>query len=151
MTRSSSTPDVTPQPSTDPLPSRRAVLASGAVGVAAAVTACGASSGAAPGGSAAPAGATLARVADVPVGGGVILTDLKVVLTQPTAGQFAGYSSICPHQGCPVSEVKDGFIDCTCHGSRFAVATGAPTPDSPAKSPLAPLSVTVKGADVILG
>ena len=88
-------------------------------------------------------------MADVPVGGGVILIDLKLVVTQPTAGEFKAFSSICPHQGCAVSAVKDGYIDCMCHNSRFAVGTGAPTPDSPAKAPLAPQPVTVEGSDVV--
>ena len=79
----------------------------------------------------------------------MVLIDLKLVVTQPTAGDFKAFSSICPHQGCPVSAVQDGYIDCTCHGSRFAVATGAPTPDSPAKAPLAPQQVTVEGSDVV--
>lgn len=144
--------------STHPDPSRRSVLraASTAGAVALTVAACGGGQDGAAPGSAAPStpaaagGTLLAKVADVPVGGGVVLIDLKLVVTQPTAGEFKAFSSICPHQGCPVSAVKDGFIDCTCHGSRFAVATGAPTPDSPAKSPLAPQAVTVKGTDVVL-
>ncbi len=139
----------------DPRPTRRAVLrtAGSAAAAAAALSACGGSTGAAgtPAATtpAAAAGTVLVPVADVPVGGGVVLTDLALVVTQPTAGQFAGYSAICPHQRCPVSAVKDGFIECTCHGSRFAVATGAPTPDSPAKAALTPAAVTVSGNDVV--
>ncbi|MEO7746313.1 MAG: Rieske (2Fe-2S) protein [Actinomycetota bacterium] len=139
-----------------PDPTRRSVLrAAGTAGAAAlTVAACGSGDGsaavaAAPSTPVAAGGTLLAKVADVPVGGGVVLIDLKLVVTQPTAGEFKAFSSICPHQGCPVSAVKDGYIDCTCHGSRFAVATGAPTPDSPAKSPLAPQPVTVEGADVV--
>lgn len=140
-----------------PEPSRRSVLrAAGAAGAAAlTVTSCGGGQDAStavaatPGTPSVPAGTLLATVADVPVGGGVVLVDLKLVVTQPTAGEFRAFSSICPHQGCPVSAVKDGYIDCTCHGSRFAVATGSPTPDSPAKAPLPPQKVIVKGSDVV--
>lgn len=145
-------------------PSRRTVLrgvgGTGAVAaVALTVSACGggkaASAPAAPASAttapAAASGTALTKVADVPVGGGVVLPDVKLVVTQPTAGQFTAYSSTCTHSGCQVSAVKDGFIDCPCHGSRFAVATGAPTSDSPAKTPLAATAVTVKGADVVLG
>ena len=95
------------------------------------------------------AGTALASVADVPVGGGVVLTEPKLVVTQPTAGQFRAYSSICPHQGCLVTQVQDGFIVCPCHGSRFAVATGQPTPDSPAKSALVVEAVSVVGGKVV--
>lgn len=146
-------------------PSRRTVLrgvgSTGAVAaVALTVSACGgedaasapaATASAAATAPAAASGTALTKVADVPVGGGVVLPDVELVVTQPTAGQFTAYSSICTHSGCQVSAVKDGFIDCACHGSRFAVATGAPTSDSPAQTPLAATAVTVKGADVVLG
>ena len=141
---------------------RRTVLrTAGTAGATAAtaltLAACGgsrerAADGAAPGersASSVVAGTALASVADVPVGGGVVLTELKLVVTQPTAGQFMAFSAICPHQGCPVTQVKDGFIVCPCHGSRFAVATGQPTPDSAAKSALAVEAVSVMGANVV--
>lgn len=130
-------------------PSRRAVLwAAGSAGVAVTVTACGASDAPTPTPSV-RSGAALAKVADVPVGGGVILPDEKLVLTQPQSGEFKAYSAVCTHQGCLVSAVRKGFIECSCHGSRFAVATGVPTDDSPAKKPLSAAAVTVKGTDVV--
>lgn len=146
-------------------PTRRAVLRSAGTAGAAATTAltlaaCGgspeptATSGAAAAGerstTTTTAGSALAAVADVPVGGGVVLPGPRLVVTQPTAGQFKAYSSTCPHQGCLVTQVQDGFIVCPCHGSRFAVATGQPTPDSVAKSALAAEAVTVVGGAVVL-
>src|SRR3954468_8007896 len=68
-----------------------------------------------PGGSAGTAkaaGAGLIAAADVPVGGGVILTDQQVVVTQPTKGKFKGFSSVCTHQGNPVGSVGGGKITC---------------------------------------
>ena len=159
-------------------PSRRTVLRSagtaGAVAATAlAVSACGGTDDAAsPGGSVgatgsgtggAGAGATttggtggdnaavLAKTADIPVGGGIIVTREKLVITQPTEGEFKGFSTTCTHQGCPVTTVKDGFIECPCHNSRFAVATGEPTPDSPAKAPLGAETVAVSGTDIVRG
>ncbi|WP_374928717.1 ubiquinol-cytochrome c reductase iron-sulfur subunit [Kytococcus sedentarius] len=76
--------------------------------------------------------------ADVPVGGGVI--EGGWVVTQPSEGEFKGYSAECTHQGCAVSLVKDGQIICSCHGSYFAIADGAPTA-GPATSPLAAAAV----------
>src|SRR5688572_23233833 len=38
--------------------------------------------------------------ADVPVGGGTVLTEEKVVVTQPTKGEFKAFTAICTHQGC---------------------------------------------------
>ncbi|MEU3915791.1 Rieske (2Fe-2S) protein [Streptomyces sp. NPDC029721] len=63
----------------------------------------------------------------VPVGGGTVLKEAKLVVTQPTAGSFRCFSAVCPHQGCLVAKVADGTIDCPCHGSRFQVADGAVT------------------------
>ena len=95
-------------------------------------------------------GAELASVSDVPVGGGMVVAAQKVVLTQPTSGDIKAFSTRCTHQGCAVSSVKDGYILCPCHGSRFAIADGAPTADSPAKQPLASAAVTVSGDKITL-
>ena len=146
-----------------PSPSRRAVLqgaglAAVTVGAAAACgsddsdsTAGSTSSSSSSSSSAASgSGTELASVSDVPVGGGVILKDKKLVLTQPTAGEIKAFSSRCTHQGCAVGAVKDGFIVCPCHGSKFAIADGAPTPESPAKAPLGTTKVTVSGDKITL-
>ncbi|MCU1698667.1 MAG: Rieske Fe-S protein, partial [Mycobacterium sp.] len=42
--------------------------------------------------------AVLTKTADVPVGSGVIVDG--TVVTQPTAGVFKGFSTVCPHKGC---------------------------------------------------
>jgi Rieske Fe-S protein len=102
---------------------------------------------AAPGGAApteggAPAVAALAQVADVPVGGGVIVGD--TVITQPKAGEFKAFSTVCTHQGCAVSEIVDGTINCTCHGSKFSVEDGERTA-GPATKPLPAKEITVDG------
>jgi Rieske Fe-S protein len=132
---------------------RRSLLAGGAATlvVGGALSACGdgrpARSAAAP----PAAGTSLVAVGDVPVGGGVILADHQMVVTQPAAGEFKGFSFVCTHQGCPVTQVKDGMILCPCHGSRFSVATGAPQPGSPATEPLAARSVAQQGDEVVAG
>jgi Rieske Fe-S protein len=93
----------------------------------------------------APGGA-IAKTADVPVGSGVVVDD--VVITQPTAGEFKGFSSSCTHKGCAVNKVADGTIDCPCHGSKFnldgTVAKG------PATKPLESKAVSVKGDSIVL-
>lgn len=70
-------------------------------------------------------GTPVVGTADVPVGGGVIDADLGVVVTQPAAGEFKGFSSTCTHQGCTVAEVASGTINCPCHGARFSVEDGS--------------------------
>lgn len=92
----------------------------------------------------------IASTADIPVGGGVIVGSAEVVVTQPSEGEFKAFSSICPHQGCPVSQIDDGVIICTCHNSHFDIATGDVV-SGPARKGLAPRTVTVDGEDVSLG
>ena len=82
--------------------------------------------------------------ADVPVGGGVVLTEAKVVVTQPKAGEFKAFTAVCTHRQCTVSKVADGTIDCPCHGSQFSAADGSVV-KGPAEQPLAPKAVTVAG------
>ncbi|HVH24559.1 MAG TPA: Rieske (2Fe-2S) protein [Pseudonocardia sp.] len=98
----------------------------------------------------APAGTSLAAVADVPVGGGLVLAAQGIVLTQPAAGTIKGFSATCTHKGCTVAEVTGGTINCPCHGSKFAVADGSVTA-GPAPSPLPEKAVTVQGGSVVLG
>jgi Rieske Fe-S protein len=98
------------------------------------------------GGSA--AGAVLGTTADVPVGGGKVFTDAKIVVTQPTAGQFKGFSAVCTHRGCTVTQVTNKTIDCPCHDSKFDFTTGAVVA-GPAPAPLPSVAVTVKGGNIV--
>jgi Rieske Fe-S protein len=102
------------------------------------------------GGPAAAPAPALAATTDIPVGGGIVLADQQIVVTQPSAGQFKAFSAICTHQGCTVSAVTDGAIKCPCHGSSFAVADGSVI-TGPARKPLPPRAVKVDGTSVTLG
>ena len=97
--------------------------------------------------SAASSVAERIKAADVPVGGGKVFDTLKVVVTQPTDGEYKAFSAVCPHQGCTVSGVADRRITCACHGSQFDIATGEVL-TGPATSGLPAKSVTV-GSDGI--
>lgn len=88
-----------------------------------------------------PPGA-LVRTSQVPVGGGVVLSGKGIVVTQPSAGSFRGFSVTCTHQGCPVDRVSGGNIICPCHGSQFSVADGSVT-GGPARKPLGARAVKV--------
>ena len=90
------------------------------------------------------AGAALAKVADIPVGGGRILADEKIVVTQPVKGEFKCFSAICTHAGCVVGDVSGGTINCPCHGSKFKVADGS-VAAGPAKKALEAVAVKVDG------
>ena len=82
--------------------------------------------------------------ADVPAGGGVILKGKGFVVTQPTAGQYKAFSSVCPHQGCDVTGIDGDEIVCGCHNSRFKLADGSVV-KGPATSGLGPATVTKDG------
>ncbi|WP_326552986.1 Rieske (2Fe-2S) protein [Micromonospora sp. NBC_01813] len=80
----------------------------------------------------------------VPVGGGIILADQGVVVTQPAAGEFKAFSNVCTHQGCPVANLDGGTINCTCHFSSFSIEDGSVL-SGPAPSPLEEKAVSVDG------
>src|SRR5688500_18216857 len=136
-----------------PALSRRAVLVGGCAACAAALPACSAyASGrpaAQPPPAAAPAGGALVTTAADPVGGGVLFDAQDVVITQPAAGEFKGFSATCTHQGCKVGDVSDGTINCPCHGSKFAIADGA-VATGPAKSPLPERAIAVSENSITL-
>ena len=143
---------------------RRGVLAGVGVAAAAVLTGCATydQSGAAAnppanngggtdngGGASDPPGAqgALAKTTDIPVGGGVVLDQQNIVITQPNAGTFKAFTATCTHQGCQVVEVKGGTINCPCHGSRFKIADGS-VANGPAARPLREISITVNGTEI---
>lgn len=91
----------------------------------------------------------LVAVADVPVGGGVVIENPPIVVTQPEAGSIKAFTAICPHQGCLVDEVVDNEIICPCHQSRFSAVDGAVIV-GPALQGLGAASVTVADGEVSL-
>ncbi|MFI1931581.1 Rieske (2Fe-2S) protein [Streptomyces sp. NPDC020330] len=150
---------------------RRTVLAAGAAGAAALATGCGSSGGndgdddgdtsgrsgtptasADPTGGAspdAPGGVELARAEDIPVGGGTVIKERKVVVTQPEEGEFRAFSAVCTHASCLVSTVSDGTINCPCHGSKYSI-TDAAVEAGPATRPLPAERITVSGGAIRL-
>lgn len=93
------------------------------------------------------AASPVATVSEVPVGGGVVVSARQLVVTQPTEGEFRAFSSICTHEGCPVTSVEDGMIVCPCHGSHFDIDTGEAIA-GPARNPLAARVVSVEGEEI---
>ena len=157
-----------------PLPSRRAVLAGAGVTCAAMLAGCTtndannggftpADSGTATsaGGSAPAAGSStatgsppaanaLAATSQVPDGGGKIIDGKNIVITQPRSGSFKAFSAICTHEGCIVSSVSNGTINCPCHGSKFSIKDGAVV-NGPATTPLAAIAIKVEGTSIFQG
>ena len=107
-----------------------------------------AGSGGGSGGGGGGGAAVLAKTSDVPVGGGKILTDKKIVITQPQSGSFHAFTAVCTHAGCTVGRVSSGTINCPCHGSRFNISNGSVV-NGPAASPLAPINIKVQGTSIV--
>lgn len=96
-----------------------------------------------------PVADALTSTGDVPKGGGRIFADEQVVVTQPTAGEFKCFTAVCTHQGCVVSSVDGGSINCACHGSRFSITDGS-VEAGPASSPLSEVPISVQGKSISL-
>ncbi|TDQ01158.1 nitrite reductase/ring-hydroxylating ferredoxin subunit [Labedaea rhizosphaerae] len=107
-------------------------------------------SGGSPSDGAVKPGGVLAKVSDVPVGGGVLVDagGRKLLLVQPTAGTVNAFDPACPHQGFTVSPPAGGTIVCPGHGSTFDAASGAVT-KGPATSGLKQVPVKVSGGNVL--
>lgn len=132
-----------PPGSPSPEPRRRTVLACALTVTASAAPAAGCGDGDG------EEGKELAQTSEIPVGGGKVFPDEKVVVTQPMAGDFKAFSAVCTHQGCTVGSVLNGLILCACHGSRFRIAD-ASLASGPAKRPLPARQITVSGDTIRL-
>jgi Rieske Fe-S protein len=139
-----------------PESTRRGMLVGvGLVGLAGTLTACGgskdddASSGDAKDSGGQSSGGGLGKTSDIPVGGGKVFKSEKVVVTQPTQGEFKAFSAVCTHRGCTVGSVSDGKIHCPCHGSAFSATDGS-VATGPADKPLATKNVTVSNGELKL-
>jgi Rieske Fe-S protein len=136
---------------------RRVVLsAAGLTGVALVVSACGSTGTSAkspsPTSKPSPTASTpevLGSTMAIPVGGGVIYPNQAVVVTQPTAGVYKGFSAICPHQGCTVGQIAQGVIICPCHLSTFSITDGS-VKQGPAQTGLQVVPVKVVGTDIVV-
>ncbi|WP_328773030.1 Rieske (2Fe-2S) protein [Streptomyces sp. NBC_00286] len=139
---------------------RRTILAAlGVAGATAALTACGGSDDSSSGSSGASessssagsggGGEALAKTSEIPEGGGKVFADQKVVVTQPTAGEFKAFSTVCPHQNQQINAVDKGLITCPAHGSQFSVTDGS-VEKGPATSALTTANIKVEGDSIML-
>ncbi len=94
-------------------------------------------------------GTVLGPARDIPVGGGAIYRAARVVVTQPSRGQYKAFSAVCTHVGCIMNKVGNGTIDCPCHGSEFKITNGAVV-TGPAPRPLPEIKIKIVGGQVIL-
>jgi Rieske Fe-S protein len=161
--------NVTQEPQRSAVTTRRGMLAgAGLAGLAGTLAACSSGSGSSGGsaGGASPGagsgsggsaqgsgsgagGSVLATTSEIQVGEGKVFATQRVVVTQPTAGEFKGFSAVCTHMQCIVDQVSNGTIDCPCHGSQFSVKDGSVVA-GPAPSPLPAQAIKVEGSKIAL-
>jgi len=150
---------VEPTTSRPDLKSRRTMLCGLAVALlapGALVAACSDDSGSTPqptgtgSGNGGGGSSSLAALADVPDGGGLIVDgpDGQVLLVR-TGEQVKAFNAACTHQGTIVEAPVDGVAICPNHGSEFSTTDGS-VKRGPATSPLAEVAVRVDGANVVL-
>ena len=106
------------------------------------------------GGTTTPAGAgvtgtVLGAASEIPVGGGVVFTAAKVVVTQPVKGEYKAFSAICTHVGCICNVVANGTINCPCHGSKFKITDGSLV-TGPGSGPLPARTIAVTDGKILL-
>lgn len=97
----------------------------------------------------ASAGQELAKTSDIPLGGGKIFADRKVVVTQPKKDEFKAFSAVCTHMGCTVGTISNGIIECPCHHSKYRIADGS-VAGGPAPKPLPAEQIKVEGNSIRL-
>ena len=134
--------------------SRRQVLRAGGAAAlaplaAGALAACGGGGGSPSTAQVADDGTVTVPSGDTPVGGATYYADPKVVVTQPTEGDYRAFDATCPHQGCATSSFEAGVLRCPCHGSEFDPATGEVL-GGPAQTGLTALAASLDGGDVVI-
>ncbi|MGG7574550.1 Rieske (2Fe-2S) protein [Streptomyces sirii] len=92
----------------------------------------------------------LGPASEVPVGGAKIYGDQRLLVSQPTKGEFKCFSTVCTHMGAILNKIEKEQGVCPLHGSRFQVATGE-VAQGPATRPLEEVPVRIKGGKLIAG
>lgn len=137
--------------------SRRGVIAS-AVGVSAvaALSACSPevsnlTSTSAPDEPKTSAPVAVAKTTDIPIGSGkkFDVEGVPILITQPRAGEFRGFSAVCTHAGFVMSNVANSEIKCDNHGAVYSADDGSVL-SGPAPRALGKVIVTIEGDDVLV-
>ena len=94
----------------------------------------------------------VASTKDLPSGKMIgVKTEGKDILIANLTGKYYAIGNKCTHRGCNLSEgtLKNGSVQCPCHGSVFDVKTGKNI-KSPAKIPEPVYEVKVEGYQILV-
>ena len=137
--------------------SRRGVIAS-AVGVSAvaALSACSTevselTSTPEPEAPATTSPVAVAKTSDSPIGSGkkFDVEGVPILITQPRAGEFRGFSAVCTHAGFVMTNMANSEIKCDNHGAVYSADDGSVL-SGPAPRALGKVTVTVEGDDILV-
>lgn len=80
-----------------------------------------------------------------------VKTGDKSILVANLAGKYHAIGNVCTHMRCMLSNgtLKEGTVECPCHGSVFDVKTGKVV-KGPAKEPEPTFQVKVEGDDLMI-
>ena len=93
----------------------------------------------------------VAKTTDIPIGSGkkFDVEGVPILITQPRAGEFRGFSAVCTHAGFVMTNVANSEIKCDNHGALYSADDGSVL-SGPAPRALGKVTVTVEGDDVLV-
>ena len=93
----------------------------------------------------------VAKTSDIPVGSGkkFDVEGIPILITQPRAGEFRGFSAVCTHAGFVMTNMANSEIKCDNHGAVYSADDGSVL-SGPAPRALGKVTVTVEGDDVLV-
>jgi nitrite reductase/ring-hydroxylating ferredoxin subunit len=93
----------------------------------------------------------IAKTTDIPVGSGkkFDVEGVPILITQPRAGEFRGFSAVCTHAGFVMTNMANSEIKCDNHGAVYSADDGSVL-SGPAPRALGKVTVTVEGDDILV-
>ncbi len=93
----------------------------------------------------------VAKTSEIPIGSGkkFVVEGVPILVTQPRAGEFRGFSAVCTHAGFVMTNVANSEIKCDNHGALYSADDGSVL-SGPAPRALGKVTVTVEGDDVLV-
>jgi nitrite reductase/ring-hydroxylating ferredoxin subunit len=93
----------------------------------------------------------VAKTTDIPIGSGkkFDVDGVQILITQPRAGEFRGFSAVCTHAGFVMSNMANSEIKCDNHGAVYSADDGSVL-SGPAPRALGKVTVTIEGDEVLV-